>query len=1496
MSPAPRRPLTPALNSLWVSLAGSGVELWMDGDSLRCVGPEGALTPELLASLREHKPELIAVLRAEAQPLTVGQKSLWLLQQIAPTSAAYNLSFSARLKDGVDPARLEPALAQLVARTDALRTRFSSVEGEPVQRCADLERVGLQRFQVAAAELPEAVDRFAERPFSLESEPPVRFGLFLPADGSQPVFALTIHHIIADFWSVQLLVADLEALMHGAGSASPVLPPRRVPRFVDHALHEQQWLQSGQAEADRKYWEQVLSTPVAPLDLPLDGRRPLVQTYAGANHTQRLPPRLTRRLEQLARDAGVTLNMVVMAAFQLFLGRHSGSSAFNLGVPAAGRSAMTEWEQVVGFFANPVVIRADLERNPTFRELLTRVRSTVLGAMEHQHLPFPSLVEHLRPKRDPARPPLFQVMYVWQSSLPPHRLGDTGRVFEPAMSSSRQHGAPYELMLSAVLAAEGIRLQWAFNTALFNLQTVERFAQRFEDLLSSLCDAPDAPVHSVPLVTEREREDLVRTWNRTAAPYAREATVSDLFDLQASRTPDLSALVAGDQDLTFAQLKRRVDRVARALVAHGVQPGDRVGICTPRGVEMVVAMLATLRASAAYVPLDPSYPEARLTGMVEDSGLRLLLRHGDTRVPRVSEAVTTLDLATLGTGDEPDVSSPALPSVSADALAYLIYTSGSTGKPKGVMVTHRNVSNLFTSLDEKLGLPPVEGQRVWLAVTSISFDISVLELLWTLCRGTRVVILEEEDTRSAGAAGSAGPDFSLFFFAADSGPRSSADPYHLLLEAARFADQNGLKALWVPERHFHEFGGLYPNPALAAAALATMTQRLELRAGSVVLPLHDPLRVAEEWAMVDQLSRGRVGISFASGWQPDDFVLAPDRFANRHAVLAEGMQTVRHLWRGGKIRRTNGAGVEIEVGTRPRPVRPELPVWLTAAGNPATFRQAGALGANLLTHLLGQNARELGEKLALYRETRSAAGPGGNVTLMLHTFVGTDSAQVRETIREPFKAYLRSSIDLMKGLTQALGLDPSTHGDVLLEHAFQRYSTTSALFGTPEECLPRVRQMQELGVDEIACLIDFGVPEETVLGSLKHLAELKELSRRAPVRTKVDLAASVAAQVARHGVTHLQCTPSFARMLLEHSGARTALGRLEALLVGGEALPPELAAELTHTGVRALFNMYGPTETTVWSAAQQVEGQSHRVTIGGPFANTQLYVLDEHLQLVPPGVPGELFIGGDGVARGYWARPDLTAERFVPDCFGQDAEGRLYRTGDQVRTLGAGQFEFLGRVDHQVKVRGHRIETGEIEARLAQHPHVASCAVVARPGAGGDGVLIGYVIPRGEVTLAAEGLRRHLLDALPEFMVPSMFVALEAFPMTPNGKVDRKALSERSVQGQTARPAYSAPRNELEGLLQQVWQEVLGLDRVGVQDNFFHIGGHSILEARLQNRLSVTAVGHLELVELFSHPTIESMARFLHERSSSSRTGELGDDRTRRQRAALRQQRVRRSQ
>jgi natural product biosynthesis luciferase-like monooxygenase protein len=879
-----------------------------------------------------------------------------------------------------------------------------------------------------------------------------------------------------------------------------------------------------------------------------------------------------------------------------------------------------------------------------------------------------------------------------------------------------------------------------------------RLGERLVHLLAEALRAPATSIAALPLTTRAEQDLLLRAFQDTSRPAVAIACVHELFAARAAHAPDKTALAFRDETITYRELDQRANALAHHLRGLGVGPDALVGIAIERSIEMVVGLLAILKAGGAYVPLDPAYPAERLAMMLEDSGARWLLTqpHLAGRLPKHGASVVHPDAAR-----DARVASPPASGVRPEHLAYVIFTSGSTGRPKGVMVEHRNVANFFAGMDERIGPEP----GVWLAVTSISFDISVLELFWTLARGFEVVIQEEGDrasmrqSQARTAATSRPMGFGLFYFAADSTNAPTTDAYRLLLEGARFADTHDFTAVWTPERHFHAFGGLYPNPAVTSAAIATITKRVELRAGSVVIPLHDPLRVAEEWAVVDNLSHGRVGLSFASGWHVNDFALKPENYERRREVMHESIATVLRLWAGEKVTVKNGQGQPIEVGVLPRPVRAKPPMWIASAGNVETFRDAGRAGHNVLTNMLGQDLADLTKKFAAYREARSAAGHAGDgiVSVMLHTFVTDDDEKARELARRPFGNYLQTSYDLVKVAPwmfpafkqpslsgSSAAFDPSRFDAqdmaALLDHAFDRYFDTAGLFGTPERALQLVEKLKDIGANEVACLVDFGIDPDVVLANLVHLDELRRLANPgaaagAGAPRAASTPVSIREQFERREITHFQCTPSLARILLA-DGTLGAMGSLRRFLVGGEALPLDLATAITAQLPHAeLLNMYGPTETTVWSTTAAIaRGLEPEITIGTPIANTQIRVLDARMQLLPIGAPGELCIGGHGVVRGYWNRPDLTAERFVADPFAPG--NRLYRTGDLARWRDDGAIDYLGRIDQQVKVNGYRIELGEIEAVLARHAAVKQ-SVVAAKTVNGVHQLVAYVLAAG---------------------------------------------------------------------------------------------------------------------------------------------------------------------
>jgi amino acid adenylation domain-containing protein len=609
-------------------------------------------------------------------------------------------------------------------------------------------------------------------------------------------------------------------------------------------------------------------------------------------------------------------------------------------------------------------------------------------------------------------------------------------------------------------------------------------------------------------------------WNQTEADYPRNSTIADLFKQQAELTPDAIAVVSSDLQLSYRELDERSNRLARHLQGIGVGAETLVGVCMARSETLIVSLLAVLKAGGAYVPLDPAHPQERLSLVIEDSGITVLLIAGN-RQAQFSFAPAHLNIIDVDDSSITLVSPQPIPCpAEGHNLAYVLYTSGSTGKPKGVMVEHRNVVNFFTGMDQAIGSRP----GVWLAVTSVTFDISVLELLWTITRGFKVVVLGDEGTTG------------------------------------------------------------------------------------------------------------------------------------------------------------------------------------------------------------------------------------------------------------------------------------------------------------------------------------------------------------------------IAGQINVHGVTHLQLTPSLARMLTLDANAFSALSSLDQILLGGEAVPASLIHRIREVFAGELYNMYGPTETTIWSTTYPVQLPDLTVPIGLPIANTQVFVVNPQMQQVPIGETGELLIGGDGVARGYWRRPDLTAERFLT--IADLSSDRVYRTGDMVRMLPDGNLEFLGRADFQVKLRGHRIELGEIDAMLEQEPGIRQAVALVREDRKGDQRLVTYLVVDPAHRVSAAALKSALEGKLPEPMIPSAFVFLSAIPLTSNGKIDRKALAELPPPLAPVGSNISQPRIESVGTIERIvieaWQEALGVSHVGLDDNFFDLGAHSLTVAEVQAKLQNALQREVSLLDLFQFSTVNTLSRHL----AGSRQMNALSDRAQRRRLA----------
>ncbi len=1189
----------------------------------------------------------------------------------------------------IDADAMRTAWQAAVDRHASLRTRFVGTGlDDPVQSVEarmdlpfDIEDWRGVPAATHDAKLEALLAAWRMDGFDLARAPLTRLALLRTGDAAWRMVWM-VHHAVCDGRSFPLVLSQVlahhDALRdtRGEGKAVTAAAGSNVANHVHKTLaHARE--QAGAAEA---FWRQRLAGLAA---APLPTRSGITQASLDAAATRghveaTVPAGIVDALRTIAARHALSMPTIVQGAWAVVLSRFTGEDDTIFGAVRSGRSADAASQALVGCLINTLPVRANVDGGARAVDWLADLRRREREVRAFESTALMDVQRWSGAMSQRAEHGLFDTLLVYDHLSLDAQMGlaRQGRRFRLVEQT------PYPATLY-VYGESPLLASLSYDRARIGDAMARRLVGGVVRMLEGIAADPLATLDSFDTLTTEDQATL-HAWNGTHVPLAPSRGVAAEFEAQVRCTPQAIAVSSGSSSLSYDELNRRANRLAFHLMGLGVGPDVPVGVLLSRSTDLVVAILAVLKAGGAYLPLDPGYPRDRLAFTLADAGARVIITQqahaalldtggpapgrsqggpapsgGSQRSERGGKGITLVRVDDNATFEGRPDHDPATHG-DASRLAYLIYTSGSTGKPKGVMVEQQQVSAFFAAMDAKI--PRSKGnahdaQDAWLAVTSLSFDISVLELLWTLTRGFHVVVHDEHFGAPPGTQARThderGIAFSLMYFA--SAASAGADPYKLLIEGAKFADTHGFEALWTPERHFHDFGGLYPNPAVTSAVIAAVTKRVHIRAGSVVAALHHPARIAEEWAVADNLSGGRIGISFASGWQPRDFVLAPHAFETARDTMLATIDQVRKLWRGEALNLLGPKGQHHDVRTMPRPKQAELPIWITAAGAPQTFRDAGTMGAGVLTHLLGQTLDEVAQKIAVYRDAWRAAGHAGqgHVTLMLHSFVGDNTDAVRETVRQPMIDYLGSSLGLVKGFAaqwsafkkgadaaaaesidiESLSSD-ERHG--LLNYAFERYFETSGLFGDEERALDMVDALKGIGVDEVACLIDFGVDEGTTLAHLRHLARVHE--RAQPIAVGET---GLAGPMARHNVTHLQCTPSLASALMFDPAFVERLPQLRAMLLGGEALAPSLAASLLDAGLPTLINMYGPTETTIWSATHEVTREdAHRdtVPIGRPIANTTLHVVDRRGRLVAPGVAGELCIGGAGVTRGYHAQ------------------------------------------------------------------------------------------------------------------------------------------------------------------------------------------------------------------------------------------------------------------
>lgn len=763
---------------------------------LRCTAPEGTLTPRLRQELAERKAELLSYLHHQQAPstqlapiikpteettlktvfpLSFAQQRLWFLYQLAPNNPFYNVPAAIRLKGTLNQTALERSFQEIVRRHATLRTTFTTVNGQPVQvikanvslelSVVDLQTVAVSERDSSIEMLRERISQQlataeAQRPFNLTTDPLLRVTL-LQFEPTETVLLLTLHHIVADGWSLGILIRELACFYTAfTEGRTPELPSLPI-QYTDFAYWQRNELQGEVLEQQLAYWRrQLQDLPV--LHLPSDRPRPAVQTYRGTTHPLQISPSLTQALETLSQQSGVSLFMTLLAAFQTLLYRYTGQEDIAIGSPIANRHR-SEIEGLIGFFVNSLVLRSDLSGDLTFRKLLKRVRNVALEAYEHQDIPFEKLVEELDPERDLSRNPLFQVAFALQNA-PMQPLELPGLSLEPAPLKSVS--TRFDLEVHLWEPTHGLRSLWqsqaglsgfiAYSTDLFDHDRIDRLVGHFQTLLEGIVSNPDARLSDLPLLTSSERRQLLTEWNQTNREHRYDCCFHQIFEAQVQSTPEKIALVSEQGSLSYETLNQQADHLAQRLQQMGIRPNSLVGLCVERSADMVIGILGILKAGGAYVPLDPGYPSDRLQFMLTDTQVSILLTQSwlVESLPASPAQILCLDRNLNGhlNGDLghrlddqslPDhntiehLGSRKEATVTPDHLAYVIYTSGSTGIPKGVLLSHRGLCNVVEAQQQIFH--PSHESRI-LQFSSPSFDASIFEIALALGSGSTLYI------------------------------------------------------------------------------------------------------------------------------------------------------------------------------------------------------------------------------------------------------------------------------------------------------------------------------------------------------------------------------------------------------------------------------------------------------------------------------------------------------------------------------------------------------------------------------------------------------------------------------------------------------------------------------------------------------------------------------------------------------------------------------------
>ncbi len=1500
--------------------------------------------------------------------LSYGQQGIWFLHQSIPDKAIYNIAVAVRICGNLEILRLKKAFQQIVDRHDALRTAFSAPHNQPIQIIYKYRQVPFQVEDASAwpeEQIQAYLEASANQPFDLEKDILLRVGL-LARSSQEHILLLVVHHIIADFWSLAILVEELGVLYHAdQDDLTTVLPPLTV-QYSDFITWQQEVLSGASGEQSLAYWSKRLAEDLPLLNLPTDRPRPAEQSFNGAAVFYEIPGPLTQELKSLSHHNETTLSMTLLTAFQVLLSRYSGQEDILVGLATSGRNRAV-FNSLIGYFVNPITTRADFSDQPSFVQLLVQVRQSTLSAFNYQDYPFALLTKQLRPERDANLLPVFQVMFIWQQApndqdakLNSFTLGKTGVQLEMGglaleLIPLPKQTAQFDIVVQMGMLTDGLGITIDYNTDLFDATTIQRMFGHFQTLLKSIVANPKQRVTELPLLTVSERAQLISAWNNTEMEYAQAACIHTLFERQVERQPNAIAVTYEEASLTYAELNRRANSLAHYLRGRGVGPDVLVGLYMPQSVEMIIGILAILKAGGAYVPLDPIYPQKRLQFMLADTGISILVTQQDMEIGLPTEGVQRICL-----GLEWEMISKESPhnpahNVVGQNLAYIIYTSGSTGQPKGVFICH---DNLVHSTMARLAAydDPVSS---YLLLSSFAFDSSIAGIFWTLSQGGRLVLTPTQVQQNILALSSVIKNQAI--------THTLLVPslYRALLMEASLAELKHLRCVivagdicpvdlvnyhldYLPDTFlYNEYGPTEGTVWSSVYNCNNGKMRNQVPIGrpipNVQLYILDPFLQPVPIGVTGELFIGGRGVGggylnraavTAERFVPDPFTKKRGSRLYRTGDLARYLLdgNIEFLGRHDNQIKLHGFRIELDE------IEAVLSQHPHVRDNLVRVRTTGTGGKQIMAYVV-----------PTFQDKK------------IHEDISAHYITEFKTLYDEFYNHeeLYSSVDAQINLQ--VWTSSYTHQPLPEEEILESVeSTTQRILALQPDSVLEIGCGTGLLLSRIApsCSYYCGTDISSVV--LQRLRQHVHQSHR--FQGKVDLWQREAADF--QGVEEGSFDCVVLNEVVQHFPdvdylVRVLEGAVRCVRSGGSVFLGGIfnlkLSEYFHTSLQLQKASVG---ITVSQMRQRINSQmvkhkdlfldpiffvalkNHLPQIshvqielkGGASSNeitkfkydVTLFIGSEHLGTTVKGIAeNPIWLDWSTEALSLPSIQRLLAEN-APEFLGiRDVpNGRLVTEAHMVQTLKSIQNkpdstnlqqvfnESMGQlaaikeaVDPEaVWALRHKLPyhieicwaaSGRAECfdvMCYRHPMTetitTAIAVPIRPDVAAPSRPWAYYGNK-EVSkilqhplLEAE-LQTFLRKRVPAFMVPTTVVIVSALPLTINGKVDESALPDPSKLALTTEMGYVAPRNDLEKTIASIWQNVLNLEKVGINDNFFDLGGDSIISIQIVSQLEregwkitpqkifqYQTVAELAAVVIPTKDTLPQMDIFIEEETS----------------------------